>query len=293
MPDSSSLLLVDAMALAYRAFHAIPPLNAKDGTPTNAILGFIKAIRHLQERFQPAKQAVIFDGGLPAERMELLPSYKAQREEMPDALHRQLPILDEFLDAAGIARIRVQGEEADDVMATLAIQAASDGSRVVLATNDKDLYQVVSNSITMVAPVKDAPVMGIPEVQAKTGVPPAQIPSWLALTGDAVDNIPGVPGVGPKTAARLLKQFGSLERIWAGLDEVSGDKLRDALRASREDVIRNLALVTLNTAIADVPNVESLTVKPGDVRAMRELMLRLNMPSLAPALPVPTQMELL
>lgn len=293
MPDSPRLLLVDAMALAYRAFHAIPPLSARDGTPTNAILGFIKALGHLQERFRPTHQAVIFDGGLPAGRMELLPTYKAQREEMPDPLHRQLPLLDEYLDAAGIARIRVMDEEADDVMATLAVRTASGGGRVVLATNDKDLYQVVCDSIIMVAPVKEAPIMGSEEVEAKTGVPPEAIPAWLALTGDAVDNIPGVPGVGPKTAARLLKQFGSLDGIWTGLQDVSGDKLRESLRGAREDVTRNLAMVTLNTAIADLPELDALGMKNGDVKALRELLIRLDMPSLAPPLPSPTQMELL
>lgn len=293
MPDSPRLLLVDAMALAYRAFHAIPPLTARDGTPTNAILGFIKALGHLQERFQPTHQAVIFDGGLPAERMQLLPTYKAQREEMPDALHQQLPILDQYLDAAAIPRVRVMGEEADDVMATLAVRTASEGGSVVLATNDKDLFQIVCDSIVMVAPVKDAPIMDASAIELKTGVLPAAIPSWLALTGDAVDNIPGVPGVGPKTAARLLKQFGSLDGIWAKLQDVSGDKLRESLRVAQKDVVRNLAMVALNTAVAELPELDALKMKNGDVRALRELLLRLDMPSLAPSLPSPTQMELL
>lgn len=293
MSEHPCLLLLDAMSLAYRAFHAIPPLNAKDGTPTNALLGFIKAHRHLQERFKPTHQAVVFDGGLPSTRMKLLPSYKAQREAMPDALSRQLPLLDAYLDAASVSRIRLDEQEADDVMATLAIRAVKQGYSVVMATNDKDLYQIVSERVVMVAPVKDAPLMGVVEVVDKTGVEPHHIPAWLALTGDAVDNIPGVPGVGPKTAARLLAQFGSLDAMWSGLDSIGSEKLRETLRARRSDVDRNLAMVTLDTDVHPLPGVNDLRVAPIRAGALRDLMLRLDMPSLAPPLPTPEQMELL
>lgn len=281
------------MALAYRSFHAIPLLTAKDGTPTNAVLGFVKGVRLLQERFQPTHQAVIFDGGLPAFRMERLPEYKAQRAPMPDDLFRQLPLLDEFLDAARLARVRLDGQEADDVIATLACEAERAGGSVVISTNDKDLFQLVSERVVIATPARDAPVMGPAEVAAKTGVPPARIPEWLALTGDSVDNIPGVPGVGPKTASRLLEQFPSIDALWAGIDTVSGDKLRESLRAAKSDVERNLALVTLDCAAAGVPALDDLRPAVPDFAALRAFFLRLDMPSLAPPVPVPTQMELL
>jgi DNA polymerase-1 len=290
--NEPNLLLIDAMALAYRAFHAIPPLTARDGTPTNALLGFVKTVRYMRDRFRPTHVAAVSDGGLPAARLERLPGYKAQRAAMPDELARQLPLIDEFLDGEGIPRVRIEGQEADDVMATLAARAERLGGRVRIATNDKDLFQVVTDRVTLVAPVKDAPEIGPADVQAKTGVPPSAIPAWLALAGDAVDNIPGVPGVGAKTAARLIEQFGSLDALWANLDRIAGDKLRAALARAREDVQRNLELVTLERAAPGAPDVGSLRARDSDPARLRALFARLDMPTLAPP-PVSAQMELL
>lgn len=280
--NEPSLLLIDALALAYRAFHAIPSLTARDGTPTNAVLGFVKAVRNLRERFKPTHYAVVFDGGLPATRMSQWPGYKAQRTPMPEALEKQLPLLDEFLVAESIPRIVLDGEEADDVMATLSERVAEMGGRVWIATNDKDLFQLVSARISIVAPVKDAPVIGPEEVREKTGVAPSEIPAWLALTGDAVDNIPGVPGVGAKTAAKLLHQFGSLDALFARIEEVSGDKLRDALRSSRDLVERNLSIVKLNRHVPGLPDLERLRVHEADPAKQRSFFTRLDMSSLAP-----------
>lgn len=293
MSNEPCLLLIDAMALAYRAFHAIPPLSAANGTPTNAVLGFVKALRLLDERFQPSHQAVVFDGGLPSTRLTLLPEYKAQRAPMPDSLHQQLPLIDAFLDASRIPRIRLESEEADDVLATIACRAEAEGIPVRIATNDKDLYQVVSPLIALVSPVKDAVLMGPQEVEGKTGVKPAQIPDWLALVGDAVDNIPGVPGIGPKTAARLLREYGSLSGIWAALDCLPGDKTREALRAARATVERNRQMVTLDRQVDGLPALDSLGVVAPDTRALRAFFHKLDMPSLAPDLTGPAQLELL
>lgn len=293
MPPAESLLLIDAMALAYRSFHAIPTLTARNGTPTNALLGFAKAVRQLQERLNPTHQAAVFDGGLPVARTIALPTYKAQREPMPHALLQQLPIIEEFLDAASIPRLRMEAQEADDVMATLAQMAESRGFNVFMATNDKDLFQLVSDRVKVVTPNKDGAVMGPAEVVAKTGVAPRQVPAWLALTGDAVDNIPGVPGIGPKTAARLLGQYGSLEGIYSALDQVPGDKLRDALRAAQDDVQRNLALVTLDHQVPGVPDLDALRVTPVQADRMRSFFERLDMPSLAATWQRTHQLELL
>lgn len=282
MLTKPALLLVDALALAYRAYHAIPPLSARDGTPTNAVLGFVKAVRQLHERFQPTHHAVVFDGGLPTARTERLPAYKAQRTPMPEALEKQLPLLDEFLDAESLPRIILPDQEADDVIATLADRVRQAGGRVWIATNDKDLFQVVDERVSIVAPVKDAPIMGPDEIRIKTGVPPTAIPAWLALTGDPVDNIPGVPGVGAKTAARLLDRFGSIDALFDRIAEVPGDKLRETLLSSREEIRRNLALVTLNYSVENVPPIDVLRVRPPDPARQRAFFSRFDMSSMAP-----------
>lgn len=286
-----SLLLIDALALAYRAYHAIPPLSAKDGTPTNAVLGFVKAVRQLKERFNPTLWAAVFDGGLPAERMIKLPTYKAQRPPMPDTLARQLALIDEYLDAESIPRIRLDGTEADDVMATLATEAERNGFRVRIATNDKDLYQIVSEKTTIVAPVKDAPELGPDEIRLKTGVPPDRIPDWLALVGDDADNIPGVPGIGPKTAARLIQEFGGVEGLLNRLEEVANEKWRISLKAAEHDIRRNLEIVNLRRDLQGLPGVDSLAIREADSARLRSFFERLGMSSLAPANPS-TQLSL-
>ncbi|MCS6771276.1 MAG: hypothetical protein NZ740_04545 [Kiritimatiellae bacterium] len=290
--SNPSLVLIDALALAYRAFHAIPPLHARDGTPTHALLGFVKAVRLLCERFQPTHAAAVFDGGLPADRMNQLPEYKAQRPPMPDALARQLPLIEEFLDAESVCRFRIDGEEADDVLASLACQAAGQGARVWIASNDKDLYQIVSDRISLVAPTKNAPVLGPSEIREKTGVRPDQIPDWLALAGDAVDNIPGVPGVGPKTAARLIEEFGSIDALYSNLDRLDVDRLKESLENAADQVRRNRAMIVLKRNLGPLPPFDSLAVKRPDAAKLSALFGRLDMPSLAPVVSDSSQMSL-
>lgn len=275
------LLLVDGMALAYRAFHAIRELRTRDGVPTNALFGFIKMTRQLQELYRPTHEAVVFDGGLPAERMALLPSYKAQRPEMPEALASQLPMIEQFLDAARICRVRVEGEEADDAMATLVEAGRGEGFEVLMATSDKDMYQLVGPGVRVVSPVKDGPEMGEAGVLQKTGVRPDQMVDWLALTGDSVDNIPGVPGVGPKTAAKLLQEFGTLACVWERLDNVAPERLRENLRAHREHVERNVHLVSLRRDVPGVPPLAGLARRMPETRRLVGLLEGLEMNSLA------------
>jgi len=243
--STKTLLLVDGNAVAYRAFYAIRELSTHDGRPTNAVFGFIKMLNQLQEVYKPTHRAVVFDGGLPEERMEKLPTYKAQREPMPDLLSEQFDVIEEFLDLAGIVSIRVEGQEADDVIATLVRLASSEGADVLMATSDKDLFQLIDDHVWMVPPSKLGARLDSDGVIEKTGVTPEKIVEWLALIGDSVDNIPGVPGVGPKTAAKLLNQFGSIEGIWEGLEQVSSPKLKEKLAEHRGTVERNLGLVKL------------------------------------------------
>ena len=266
----SQLLIIDGHAYAYRAFHAIRELRSPEGKPTNAIYGFVKMLEKMRTVVQPTHLIVVWDGGLNAERLAALPDYKAQRPEMPSDLRPQFDEIESFLAAAGIASYRADGVEADDYIATLA-RAAAKSWNVVIASSDKDFMQLVSARIGLFNPNdKTGTIWGREQVFAKTGVEPEQVADWLALMGDAVDNIPGVPGVGPKTAAELLKQFGSVENLLARLDEVKSEKLRQSLRESATAVARNQRLVQLPEVPCEFAP-ENLAVRAGDGEALRRL----------------------
>lgn len=283
--SSETLLLIDGTGVVYRAFYAIQHLTTKSGRPTNAVLGFIKMLRQLEQMWKPTHWAVVFDGGLPEERLAKLPTYKAQRPPMPDLLREQFAPIEDYLRRSGVPSIRMDRQEADDVMATLATTASEPrGAGVLMASSDKDLYQLVSDRVTLVSPAKAGDRMGPAEVLAKTGVPPARIVEWLALAGDSVDNIPGVPGVGAKTAAQLLSLFGSLAGIWENLDTVARPKLRDALKTHRDEVIRNLDLVRLRCDL-DVPmDWDAARVRPPDPAQLRPFFREMEFTSLEKAL---------
>lgn len=243
-------LAIDGHNLAYRAYHAIRSgLHARDGRPTHALFGFVRTTEALRGALAPTHLCAVFDGGLPPERHALLPSYKANRPPMPDDLRSQFPLIESWLDAAGIRRLRLPEKEADDVLATLARQAETDGATVYLASTDRDLMTLVSDRVRLVTPAARPTVAGPEAVEQRTGVPPAQVLAWRALVGDPSDNIPGVRGVGPRTAARLLARHGTLERLWAELDRVEPPRIRAALAAARADVERNVALIRLDEGV--------------------------------------------
>jgi len=266
----SRLLIVDGHAYAYRAFHAIRELRSPDGRPTNAIYGFAKMLEKMRLAVSPTHLIVVWDGGLSRERLAVLPEYKAQRPEMPEDLRPQLAGIGDFLAAAGIASYCADGVEADDYIATLARRAGDDWN-VVIASSDKDFMQLVSERIGLLNPNdKTVLILGREQVRVKTGVEPEQVADWLALMGDAVDNIPGVTGVGPKTAAELLKQFGTIENLLVRLDEVKSEKLRLAMRAAADAVVRNQNLVRLPAVPCEfVP--DKLKVQNENRAALREL----------------------
>jgi DNA polymerase-1 len=240
------LLLLDGTAIAYRAFHAVAPLNAPDGTPTNALYGFIHLFRALRAHWQPAKIVATFDGGKPADRMALCPAYKGQRKPMDEALKVQLPLIDGYLDAAGIPRVRLPHEEADDVLSTLAARAEADGKDVRIATSDKDLLQMVTPRVWCVPPTKDGKPLDPAGVVAKLGVPPEKVVSYLAMVGDTADNLPGVPGVGPKTAAKLLAVHGTLAAIReaAAAGKIEPERIGKAIREGGEVLETNEKMMT-------------------------------------------------
>ena len=268
------LLIIDGHSYAYRAFHAIRVLNSPSGQPTNAIYGFIKMVAKLRGTIAPTHWIVVWDGGLSAERLAALPEYKAQRPEMPEPMRPQLDQIVEYLEAARIASFCRPGIEADDVIACIARRAEEVGWTTVIASSDKDFMQLVSPRVGLLNPHDKTEVIWAAEqVRAKTGVEPEQIVDWLSLIGDNVDNIPGVPGIGPKTAADLLKQFGSVEELFKRLDQVKSERLHGALLGAKEAVLRNRELVRLHKVSCDF-SAEEMAVKPPDTARLAGLYER-------------------
>jgi DNA polymerase-1 len=248
------LLLLDGHSLAYRAFFALPDsLRTSSGELTNAVHGFISMLIRLLVERQPAAVAVAFDVGEDEERTAAYEDYKAGRDEMPDELATQIDRLHEVLEVLGIATVEVEGIEADDVLATMATTAVSDGYRVEIVTGDRDAMQLVDDDVTVLYTLK-----GISEVAEMTptavmerfGVPPDRYVQLAALRGDGSDNLPGVPGVGAKTAAKLLTDFSGIEEVYERIDEVAGKKVPAMLLEHRAAVDRNLALMTLRRDVA-------------------------------------------
>ena len=271
----SRLLIVDGHAYAYRAFHAIRSLRSPSGRPTNAIYGFVKMLAKMRSAIEPTHLIVVWDGGLSAQRVSVLPEYKAQRPAMPEDLKPQLDEIVGYLQAAGVASFCREGVEADDYIACLARRAAEAGMTAVIASSDKDFMQLVSARIGLLNPNdKSEAVWADEQVRARSGVEPSQILDWLSLSGDSVDNIPGVPGVGPKTAAGLLKQFGSVAQLYARLDEVKSDKMRAALRDAADVVRRNRELIRLRDDLPCEFSPDALAGKAADAGRLRELYQR-------------------
>jgi DNA polymerase-1 len=270
--DGGVSLLIDGHAYAYRAFFAIRQLHAPDGRPVNALFGFIKMVSRLREELQPSHLAVVWDGGLDQNRLRQLPLYKANRPPMPADLERQLTEIERSLSAALIASLRFDGVEADDCLATLTRQAVPKGLRVIIASPDKDFMQLVRGGVGLVN-AGDSPlrVWNEADVRTKTGVAPDQIVDWLSLVGDSVDNIPGVTGVGPKTAARLLADFGSIPALFGQIDRVEPERLRRRLREAAAVTTRNRELIRLRDDLDISANWNDMASPPLDNPALQAL----------------------
>jgi len=241
------LILIDGSSYLYRAFHALPPLTASDGTPTGALFGIVNMLRSsLKEK--PEYIAFVLDAPGPTFRDALYPEYKANRSAMPDDLRAQVEPMIEIVQALGLPVIRVSGVEADDVIGTYALQAAADGVDVVISTGDKDFAQLVSPHITLTNTMTGS-VTDEKRVPEKFGVRPDQIVDYLALMGDAVDNVKGVEKCGPKTAAKWLAEFDSLDAVMQNAEKISG-KIGDNLRAALPILPLNRTLVTIKTDVA-------------------------------------------
>jgi DNA polymerase-1 len=273
-------LLIDGFNLAYRCFFAIPELTRADGFPTNALHGWVKSLWKLGDQERPEATLVFFDLGGSQDRLALHPEYKAQRAEMPEALSRQLPYVRSLTRAMGLAGIERDGVESDDLLASEAVTLAAAGHDVLIVSSDKDFAQIVNDRIQIMLPPPTAnPKLGWRRLDAvgvaeKFGVPPAQIADYLALVGDTSDNIPGVAGVGPKTAAKWLTEFGSLEGVLAHAGELNPERFRPVVAADAERLRRNRTITTLNLRLAPVPT-ERPPAQPEELfRLLEELEMK-------------------
>jgi DNA polymerase-1 len=281
------LLIVDAHAYAYRAFHAIRHLNSPTGAPTNAIYGFIRMIEKMRQNVAPACAVAVWDGGLSEARVNACPEYKVQRPPMPADLERQIPGMQSYLEASGVCSWQRPGVEADDWIASIA-RAAAESLEVVIASSDKDFLQLVGPGVGLLNPNdKTEKLWTAADVRAKTGVEPSQVVDWLSLVGDSVDNITGVPGVGPARAAELLQRFGSIDQLYARLDEVASEKLRQVLRETEATVRRNQHLIRLHDVAPAFQSLKELEVRPPDAGRLAVLYREWGFKSLLAQLPAP------
>lgn len=275
------LLLFDAYSLIYRAFYAIRSLTGPQGQPVNAVFGFTKMLRKLIADHQPTHAAVAFDLGAPRQRLSVLPTYKAHRPPTPPDLEAQLPAIRDILAGMRLPVIEIEGEEADDIIATLARQAAETGWDVLIASNDKDFMQIVGSRIRMLRPDgKETVVIDADGVRGRYGVSPEQMVDFLSLLGDAVDNIPGVAGVGEKTAAELLRRHRSLDAILREPSAVAKPKIREAILAHAGQLRANLELIRLQTEIAVPTTLDSLALRPLDAPRLAGFFRQLGFKSL-------------
>lgn len=268
MTQAPPLILIDGSSYLYRAFHALPPLANSKGVPTGAVKGVINMVRRLAKDYPASPLAVVFDAKGKTFRDEIYADYKANRPPMPDELRPQVEPICQIIRAMGIPLLVVDGVEADDVIGTLAQQAKEQQRDVVVSTGDKDMAQLVCNHVTLVNTMTDS-VMDRDGVIQKFGLPPERIIDYLALTGDKIDNIPGVPGVGEKTAVALLQGIGGLEMIFANLDRVAELNIRGAkslavkLEAYKEQAFLSYRLATIKVDVELDLNLADLV--PGDV----------------------------
>lgn len=243
--------VIDGNSLMHRAFHAVPPtMNAPDGRPTNAIFGFLNMFLKMIDAFNPDGVVVAFDKGKPRVRMEMLPQYKAQRPPMDPDLHAQFPMIKELLTALNVPILQSEGWEGDDILGTMARLGGEAGCDMLLVTGDRDMYQLVTEHVNVVSTRK-----GLSDVAIMTpesvddlyhGITPALVPDFYGLKGDTSDNIPGVPGIGPKKASALIAQYGSLDEVIAHADEVKG-KMGENLRAHIDDALLSRKVATIRT----------------------------------------------
>jgi DNA polymerase-1 len=264
--------LIDGTAFCYRAFHAIRHLSTSDGRPTNAVYGFVMMLEALKKKERPDYLAVAFDAGKPTFRHRQFEAYKIQRKPMPESLIAQLPVIKRVLAAYRIPAFEQEGYEGEDLLATIATRTTHRGIETFLVTGDKDALQLVNSHIKVYNPhVKDGAILDAEAIRTRFGVGPERVVDLMALIGDDIDNIPGVPGIGEKTASLLLKRFGSLEALYSRLDEVEQPRCRHSLAASRDQVERSRALAQIRSDVPMEIRLQDLKLQEPDWPALRKL----------------------
>jgi len=278
MSFKETLYLVDGSSYIYRAYYAIRHLSSPSGFPTNAIYGFIQMLLKLLKDYNPQHVAVVFDAGRTTFRTEMYPEYKANRAAMPDDLRVQMEPIREVVRAFNIPTLELQGYEADDIIGALAGRFAAQGGKVVVVTGDKDLMQIVTDHVTLLDTMKGKE-SGVHEVVERFGVGPELVIDILGLAGDSSDNIPGVPGIGEKTAAKLILEFGSLDTLLARANEVKG-KNGEKLREFREQALLSRRLATIELNVPLEVDLETLTAREPDQEALNAIFKKFGFTSL-------------
>lgn len=276
---NETIYIVDGSAYIYRAYHAIAPLTNSKGLPTNAVFGFVNMLRRLLKEKSPGFVCVAFDSRGPVFRHEMYPEYKANRPAMPEDLVPQIPYIKSLVESFNIPLLEESQFEADDIIASLAVKMSGLGHNVVIVSGDKDLLQLVSDNVVMWDPMKDThmdPAM----VEEKYGVRIDQLLDYFALIGDSSDNVPGVPGVGPKTAAKLIKEYGSLAGIYANIAEMKKSKMKERLIENKELAYISRDLIRLRDDIEVAETIENFRVRDVDDAALTELYRELEFSNL-------------
>jgi DNA polymerase-1 len=288
--NKNTVYLIDGSGYIYRAYHAVRHLSTSRGLPTNAIFGFTNMVLKLLSDRKPEHMAMAFDAKGPTFRHKIYEAYKANRPPMPDDLAAQIPYIKQVVEGMNIPSLELVGYEADDIIGTLARAAEKMGFHVVMVTGDKDFKQLVSPGISIWDPMKDRTIdyAGLTE---DLGLEPSQWVDVMALAGDTSDNIPGVPGIGEKTAVSLIKTFGSMEAIFKDLDNVSGKKLRENLKTFREQAMLSRQLVVINTEVPLSVEIASLQVSGPDAQSLAMLFKDLEFQRLQKQFPLKTDLS--
>lgn len=299
IPNAPSLVLIDGSGFIFRAYHAMPPLTNPQGTPVGAVYGFVNMIHKLREKrtshetVEGRHIAVVFDAARHTFRNRIYPEYKAHRPPAPEDLIPQFALVREATDAMCIPRIEMEDFEADDIIATYAKLAASQGMKVTIISSDKDLMQLIGDNIHLYDAMKDKPI-GRAEVMEKFGVPPEQVLEVLSLIGDSSDNVPGVPSIGPKTAAELIQAYGTVENLLAHIEDIKQPKRREVLTQHADAARLSKQLITLKEDVPNLPPLSELALRPADkdkliqflqAQGFKSLVTRLG--GSAPSLPTP------
>ncbi len=285
---AEKVLLVDGHSLFHRAFHALPPLSTRDGQPTNAVYGFLQMLLALLEEEQPDYAAVALDVPGPTFRDEIFADYKGHRPPTDEALKAQLPLLPEVVEALGLSAVELEGFEADDVIGTLAARAAAEGHQVTIVTGDRDLLQLVRDGVEVVTTlrgIKETRRYDLDAVREEYGLEPERLIDLKALAGDSSDNIPGVPGIGEKSAQEILRQMGSLEEALKRVDEIESARIRNRLKENPDQALLSRRLAEIHTDVPVPVRLEELRWEGLQVDQLRELARRLEFASLIDRLP--------